>query len=332
LKKKVSIIYSELKQKSLQRKELTMVDMDTFVTRLYVMIDDFCQSQWQQEPRQCGPDASLSRSEVMTLSVCGQWINFPSERAFYRSAEKPLREAFPDLPNRSQFNRLQRAYAGSTVAFGLYLAELMQARECLSERVDSTAVITRDAKRRGAGWLAGPADIGWSNRVGCYEGMHLLVSIGEVGAITGSGFGEACSQDQQLLETFLAARWQPDDDLPMVGQKAKAAYIADKGFAGDKPHARWRELFDAEVITAPHQSSKRTWPKEGRRWLAHLRQLIESGFEKLLTTFRLARERPHVLSGLYARLAAKVSWHNFCIWLNPQLERAPLAFADLLDW
>jgi hypothetical protein len=32
----------------------------------------------------------------------------------------------------------------------------------------------RDAKRRGASWLPGLADIGWSNRLGWYEGFHLL--------------------------------------------------------------------------------------------------------------------------------------------------------------
>jgi hypothetical protein len=36
--------------------------------------------------------------------------------------------------------------------------------------------------------------------------------------------------------------------------------------------------------------------------------------------------------GFQARLAAKVGLHNFCIWLNAQLERPPLAFAELLDW
>jgi hypothetical protein len=309
-----------------------MIEVDTFLTTLYVMVDDFCQQYANEPNKHPGPLASLSPSEVITLAIFGQWVNFPSERAFYRSAERHLRSAFPALPHRSQFNRLQRQFSEQIVAFGLCLVQVLQAQDGLFERVDSTAVVTRDAKRRGAGWLAGPADIGWSNRVGWYEGMHLLVSIGEVGVITGYGFGKASSHDQHLLETFLAARKQLGDGLPMVGQKAKAAYIADKGFAGDKPHARWHELYDAEVITAPHQSSKRTWPKEWRRWLAHLRQLIESVFEKLLNTFRLARERPHLLSGLYARLAAKVSLHNFCIWLNQQLERAPLAFADLLDW
>lgn len=43
------------------------------------------------------------------------------------------------------------------------------------------------------------------------------------------------------------------------------------------------------------------------------------------------RERPHALAGFLPRLAAKVSLHTFCHWLNRTLGRAPLAFADLLD-
>jgi hypothetical protein len=33
---------------------------------------------------------------------------------------------------------------------------------------------------------------------------------------------------------------------------------------------------------------------------------------------------------LRARLAARVALHNFCVWLNEQLGRPRLAFADLL--
>jgi hypothetical protein len=31
-------------------------------------------------------------------------------------------------------------------------------------------------------------------------------------------------------------------------------------------------------------------------------------------------------------LAAKVTLHNFCMWLNGQLGRPWLAFADLIEW
>jgi len=59
---------------------------------------------------------------------------------------------------------------------------------------------------------------------------------------------------------------------------------------------------------------------------------VETVYEKLWHTFRLNRERPHDLSGLQACLAAKIALHNFCFWLNEQLGRPRLAFADLVTW
>src|SRR5690349_1542800 len=168
-----------------------MIDLETFLTTLYVMVDDFCQSKSGDEKLRPGPGASLQESEVITLAVFGQWVQFPSERAFYRYAQHHLKTAFPSLPDRSQFNRLQRAHRDGITAFGLFLVELMKAQQCLYEILDSTAVVTRDAKRRGAGWLPGQADIGWSNRIGWYEGFHLLLSVTPIGVITGFGFSSA---------------------------------------------------------------------------------------------------------------------------------------------
>src|SRR5438132_7631762 len=147
-----------------------MTDPGTFLTTLYVMIDDFCQAHGFKANHRPGPAASLSCSEVVTLAVFGQWAQFPSERAFYRYALSRLRAAFPSLPKREQFNRLQRQYRDVIVAFSLFLVDQMQAQRCLYEALDSSGIATRDAKRRGSGWLAGQADIGW------YEGFHLLTS------------------------------------------------------------------------------------------------------------------------------------------------------------
>ena len=38
------------------------------------------------------------------------------------------------------------------------------------------------------------------------------------------------------------------------------------------------------------------------------------------------------MSGLRARLAARVALHNFCIGLNERLSRPRLAFVDLIQW
>lgn len=308
------------------------MDTDTFLTTLYVMIDDFDQGQMAPPPPRPGPAASLSRSEVVALALFGQWACFPSERAFYRYALRHLRPAFPRLPARAQFNRLQRQHREAIVAFGLHLAQGLLSPDDAYEALDSAAVPTRDAKRRGRGWLAGQADIGWSNRLGWYEGFHLLVAATPGGLITGFGFAAASTKDQPLAETFFAARKLPDPRLSSAGQSVCSLYVVDTGFEGRGWHQHWWADYGLQVIGRPRRTSHHPWPKPLRRWLAGLRQIVETVFEKLDTVFRLEWERPHVLAGFQARLAAKVALHNFCFWLNHHLGRPSLAFADLLDW
>jgi hypothetical protein len=160
-----------------------------------------------------------------------------------------------------------------------------------------------------AGWLGKPISGGAPVLAG-YEGFHVLCAINPHGVITGFGFAAASPHDQPLADTFFAARAHPTAALLSVGSKAQGVYLADKGFAGEKPHTQWRERYEAEILTAPHQRSKKTWSKAWRRWLAELRQVVETMDDKLLNTFRLARERPHDLTGFQARLAAKVALHN----------------------
>src|SRR5215218_610539 len=121
------------------------------------MVDDFCHSQPPKD-RRGGPEASLTPSEVVALAIFSRWNRFSSERNFYRYARRHLRDAFPTLPHRSQFNRLVRTHLDLIEAVALYLAEAMEAQKCAAyEALDSSAMPVRDAKRRGSGWLAGCA-------------------------------------------------------------------------------------------------------------------------------------------------------------------------------
>jgi hypothetical protein len=103
-----------------------MVDIDTFLTTLYVMIDDFCKTSLSPE-RHPGPQAILNRSEVMTLARFGQWQGFGSARGFYRYAQRHLRAAFPQWPTREQFNRQMRQHHEALVTFFLSLVQLLAA-------------------------------------------------------------------------------------------------------------------------------------------------------------------------------------------------------------
>jgi hypothetical protein len=139
------------------------------------------------------------------------------------------------------------------------------------------------------------------------------VAVDPTGVITGFGFCAASAADQQAAETFFAMRHRPNPRLPSVGSAFYSGlYVADKDFEGEEHHRRWLQCYGVRIIHPPKRNSlKRSWPKGLRRWVAGIRQIIESVYDKLFNTFGMWRERPHELEGLRARLAARVALHNF---------------------
>jgi hypothetical protein len=142
-----------------------MVDGDPFLTTLSVMADDLCKTSLPPEPHP-GPPAALRRREVVTWAMCGPWQRLGSARGFSRSAQRHLRAAFPSLPTREPCNRHVRPQHTALVACFLPLVRLLAAPRCAYAARESSGGPTRDAKRRGAGWLPGLAALGWRNRRG----------------------------------------------------------------------------------------------------------------------------------------------------------------------
>jgi hypothetical protein len=308
-----------------------MLDLDTFLTTLYVLVDDSIKSQ-PAKPARPGQQANLTDSEVVTLALASQWKQFASERAFVRYAVKNLRSAFPGLPDRSQLNRLIRDTHDRIVGVGQDFVTLLGSADQPYEILDGMGVAVRNNKRIGPGWLDGMANTGWSNRLGWYDGFHVLTAVDRIGVVTGYAVAPASTKDQPYAEDFLAARAQPHERLPMVGRRARGPYLGDRGYEGRERHQRWYVEYGAEMLAPPRNDRKRTWPKDWRRWHARLRQIVEAVHGKWTETFRLDDERPHTMEGFLARLAALAALHNACIWINRSLGREPLAFADLIDW
>ena len=291
-----------------------MFDPATFLTELYVIIDDWDKTQPADPPRP-GPAPQLSRSEVLTIALMGQWGRFASERDFWRWAERQLPACFPGLPSRERFNCAQRRLAAQLDRLAVWLGQ-QPTGAAPYEILDATGIATRDRQRRGRGWLPGEAALGKCTRLGWYIGTRLLVCSSPIGAITGLGLAPANTNDRRMAETFLAARQTPHPDLPGVGDATTNQYLADMGFTGVDWETHWHRDYHATVLCPPERTHKRVWSPALRRRHAGARQVIESVMAKLLNTFRLSRERPHQLRGLQARLAAKVALHNVCLMLN----------------
>jgi len=155
------------------------------------------------------------------LLLLGQWARFRGERDFYRFAKKKLRSAFPNLPTRPQLNRQWRALNDQVCAFCIYLSDLLSAREAPYEALDLAAIVIRDAKRRGTGWLPGEADLGQSNRLGWYEGFKMPLAVTPEGVITGFGLAPASAKEQPIAETFFYLRAHPNPRFISIGHTGR---------------------------------------------------------------------------------------------------------------
>ena len=309
-----------------------MVDPETFLTELYVCVDDWCKTQ-PPPPVQPGPPARLTTSEIMTLAIYAQQTRFGSERAFYAHAQRQLRRLFPGLPSRPRFNRLRRAAEDALTAFALFIGQTLAVGDERSfETLDGTGLVVRNLKRRGRSWLAGQADVGKCTRLDWYLGVRLLLSTTPGGIITGWGIGPASTNDRTLAETFFAVRAGVLPPLPSVGTATSDCLVADMGFSGRACQDRWATSYGAVVICPPKPDAKHPWPKALRRWLGSIRQVIEAVNDRLLFRCGLDRERPHALDGLQAHLAAAIALHNVWCWFNARAGRGLLQHADLIEW
>jgi len=308
-----------------------MVDVDTFLTELYVMVDDFCKAEFAPA-RPLGHPVSLSQSEVVTLTRFGTWFRFRTRSDFWRWARRHLTGAFPTLPDRSQFNRRQRTHQEAITAFFCFTRHQASGGTSDDEALDGFGVRVRNAKRRGSGWLAGQADIGWSNRLGWDEGVHVLTAVTPTGVLTGVGVAPASTKDQPYAESFLAARYTGESRVAEVGEATSDLALADKGFDGKERQRHWLAADGVTVAASPTRASASPWPASLRRWQAGLRQIVETVHNCLLDFFSLDRERPHPMDAFRTRLVVRAALHNFRICLNQKLGHPNLAFANLIDW
>lgn len=314
-----------------------MLCTDTFLTTVYVLVDDFCKENPVVPEEQTlwgtGRKRNLSRAEIVALSIFGQWSRWRSEREFWSFCNQRLRPLFPGLPDRAEFVRAQRRFRPTTVSFALHLANVLGAESANYEVIDRCGLATRMCGRRGRDWLGGFANRGLCGRLGFFWGFQLMCAATREGVITGFAVAPGSTKDQPMAESLFAARHRRDPALPSAGTAPRSrCYLVDKGFSGPHRKREWKEIYGVDVIGPTQKGHGPEWSTEWQVWVARLRQIIETVHDRLLNYFRLGRERPHCMEGFQARLAAKVALHNLCIWINRQYARPDLQFADLLGW
>jgi hypothetical protein len=297
-----------------------MLDLDSFLVSLYVLVDDWWKLEHSSDSPRAGRPALLTDPELITLAILAQWPRFRSERDFWRFAQAHLRPYFPKLCSQSQLNRRVRSVEPELRDFQRAVARMLcGVSEVYHDVLDTTlipAIVRVRASRKGL--FAGQATFGRSaSKTEWVYGFKVALSVSPEGVICAFGLAEAASDDRPIGEFLII-------------EDSQEAYLADKGFTGVEWERRWSDLYGALVAATPKDNSKRAWEKTDRRWASGKRQIIEGVIDQLKDIFALERHRAKTLGGLLARLAAKMAAYTCGQRLNDQLGRPLRHLADLL--
>ena len=326
------------------------LDLETFLTLLYVITDDLYDTViLPQLPKSGGPEPKLSDSEVLCLGLAAQWrsgVAWKTERGFVRYALKHLRPYFPGMTSQSAFNRRLRRLWGAYILLQQAIADQLRSpQEC--EIMDCAPVpVARGARSFHPGWLADIARIGKGGNDRFFYGVHLLLVVSSGGVITGWTLAAGNIQDRWLAELLLSSRTgqpnvagptTPEGDIRLAppsdwigptqscGRPHRGPILADLAYRGADWQQHWATDYDALVLTPPTGDRR-----NARLWFVSLRQAVETAFANLCDSFGLHFPRSHTTWGLLTQIGAKLAAYNCGILLNRSLGRPDMAMATLI--
>lgn len=284
-------------------------DLDTLLITLYVHLEDRVLPAlgWSRADRP-GRKPLLSDAELLCLVVAQQLLGIASERRWIRYARKHLGSMFPTLPGQSGYGKRVRKLGGLISAVITELARDTPSWHDLLRLVDSTPLPTaasRETVKRSD--LAGHAGYGYcASHSRFFWGFRLyLVSTAEGMPIIW-GLATPTLGEREVVAALLAR----DHHLIRAGQ----VIIGDKGFAGADFEAFIHDQLGAQLLRPDRKNEP---VRHGN--LARIRQWIEAIFDTLKGQLTLEAHGGRTLTGVYARIGARLLalataiWHNWRI-------------------
>ena len=271
-------------------------DLDTLLTALYVLADDFLprRARARRNPK-------ITDAELVCLAVAQILLDVPSERRFLRFAICRLGHLFPYLPKQPGYNKRMRALAPQIVRL-LNAIAFLSPSWCDNIRLlDSTPVPcgqSRQTVKRSES--AGYATYGYcASHSRYFWGFRLYL---------------LCASDGMPIAFELAAANTPERDVAaeILARVDLHGYtvIADKGFAGHDFEQLMTEF--GAIFRRPDRKGEE--PRFGR--LGTIRQWIESVFDTLKGQLSLEHHGAITMPGLMTRIAQRLLALATCIWHN----------------
>jgi hypothetical protein len=244
--------------------------------------------------------------EVVSLACCMEALSIDSENLLWSKLKKDYALAFPNLIDRSRFNRRRKRLTPFILQLQDHISSKLE-NQSQTMIVDSIPVpVVKMAREKSfkafkKSFETAPAK-GWSAvNKSWFIGYKLHVVIFDNGVVQQSGITKGNVHDINFLKQV--------KDLP-----------AQKKILGDRAYISktlQMDLFEQYKVTlkVPFRNNQYDYKKHPKRYKSK-RQMVETFFAQMCDQLNLKRNYAKSYEGLAARLASKLSSMSILHWIN----------------
>lgn len=284
----------------------TFEDLCTYA---YVTVDELFQASVLPHDHRPGPRSTVSDSEVITLTLVAEIVGLDDETVFLNYVARNHRALFPLLPDRSRYNRRRRALGEATNTIRRHLLGFLLALLPPDERplcvLDSLPLpVVGFHHARGQHRWYGWATYGYNaTKKQTFYGFKLHLLTTADGIITDFALAPAHFSDGSFTDQLLR-------------DKTELLALGDKAYINALLQGELYELHGVRLLTPQRDNQHQQLPDGLTRLVSHFRQMIETINSQLAGQFNIETNKAKCLSGLLARLQAKLAAHTLGLYLN----------------
>ena len=282
-------------------------NLKDFFTITYVIIDDIYNKLIPDriKYRRNISDSKLSDTEIITIGLVGEAMTIDSEKAWFNFVKKNFKELFPQIGDRTRFNRTKRNLYKVISEIQTKFFSANKFGDNSYRIVDSMPIPVCNFGR--AYFSKSFKDISsygyCASKKESYFGLKLHALITTKGFITDFTLTSANVDDREAL-------WELTESYKNI------KIIGDKGYVSMELGKQLALEQNISLLALQRKNSKTQFPKHIRNILSKMRRRVETSFSQLTEQFNANKVLAKSKLGLMTRITIKILAHNISYLIN----------------
>lgn len=291
-------------------------NLKDFFTVVFVLIDDVYNEIIPSEikNRRNISDSKLSDSEIISISIVGEAFTVDSEKAWFNFVKKNFKDLFPNICDRTRFNRTKRNLYSVIKEIQKYFSKMPMFANDSIRIIDSMPIpVCKFARAYFSKCFKDISSYGYcASKKETYFGLKLHALVTVNGFVFDFLLTSAGIYDRAAV-------------FELIENKPSIKIIADKGYIDTNLKNHLENEKDILLMSLKRKNSKNPLEKQLRNVLSKNRRRIETTFSQLSEQLNINKVLAKTKWGLMLRITLKILTHNISFIINNILGNEKMA-------